>query len=198
MEPSDKGKIYNLLEEFRLQNYYNKFLELGVLDVKDFKDSVTLDDLTALGLTQVEKNRFQKLTDRITQLWSGGSPVMKSPQAYCIKYRFPKCREVKTLGELDPNQNTVEDLKLRIRHQEEVEAGKDICLYTKEGVPLTDDPFFNTWSLRERHLNKESEVYVIFTEKHNIKHIDFQPVQLNIPDSMLGEHTLYCYVMLKV
>ena len=45
---------------------------------------------------------------------------------------------------MDAAQNTVEDLMLRIRHNESVDASKGICLYTVDGMPLTDDPFFNT------------------------------------------------------
>lgn len=46
--------------------------------------------------------------------------------------------------DMDPAQNTVEDLMLRICHQEAIGNSKAVCLYTIEGMPLTDDPFFNT------------------------------------------------------
>ena len=45
---------------------------------------------------------------------------------------------------MDPAQNTVEDLMLRICHLENVGSSKGVCLYTVDGMPLTDDPFFNT------------------------------------------------------
>lgn len=45
---------------------------------------------------------------------------------------------------MDAAQNTVEDLMLRIRHSESVDSSKGVCLYTVDGMPLTDDPFFNT------------------------------------------------------
>lgn len=45
---------------------------------------------------------------------------------------------------MDPAQNTVEDLMLRIGHLETVGNSKGVCLYTIDGMPLTDDPFFNT------------------------------------------------------
>lgn len=48
------------------------------------------------------------------------------------------------LTDMDPVQNTVEDLMLRICHLENVGNTKGVCLYTIDGMPLTDDPFFNT------------------------------------------------------
>lgn len=49
--------------------------------------------------------------------------------------------------DIDPVQNTVEDLMLRIGHLESVGNSKGVCLYTIDGMPLTDDPFFNTCEL---------------------------------------------------
>jgi len=43
--------IYHLLEEFRLEAYYKKFLDMGVTDERDFLDSVTDKDLDTLGET---------------------------------------------------------------------------------------------------------------------------------------------------
>jgi hypothetical protein len=45
---------------------------------------------------------------------------------------------------MDPAQNTVEDLMLRICHLENVGNSKGVCLYTVDGMPLTNDPFLNT------------------------------------------------------
>lgn len=41
--------IYNLLERHRLTAYYNKFLQLGVKDERDFIDSVTDEDINNFG-----------------------------------------------------------------------------------------------------------------------------------------------------
>lgn len=41
--------IYNLLERHRLTSYYNKFLQLGVKDERDFIDSVTDEDINNFG-----------------------------------------------------------------------------------------------------------------------------------------------------
>lgn len=41
--------IYHLLERDRLQSYYNRFLQLGVRDERDFTDSVTDEDLNNFG-----------------------------------------------------------------------------------------------------------------------------------------------------
>lgn len=47
--------IYNLLERHRLQSYYNKFLQLGVKDERDFIDSVTEENLNNFGkITRVK------------------------------------------------------------------------------------------------------------------------------------------------
>lgn len=51
---------------------------------------------------------------------------------------------VKFWTDMDPEQNTVEDLMLRICHLENVGNIRGVCLYTDDGMPLTDDPFFNT------------------------------------------------------
>lgn len=50
---------------------------------------------------------------------------------------------------MDPAQNTVEDLMLRICHLESIGSSKGVCLYTLDGMPLTDDPFFNTCKLTQ-------------------------------------------------
>lgn len=33
---------------------------------------------------------------------------------------------------------------LRICHENKVDRNMSVCLYTADGMPLTDDPFFNT------------------------------------------------------
>ncbi len=50
-------------------------------------------------------------------------------------------------ADMDPAQNTLEDLMLRICVLENVDPSKGVCLYTVDGMPLTDDPFFNTCKL---------------------------------------------------
>lgn len=42
-------KIYALLEKYRLIEFYNRFLQLGVKDEKDFIDSIDGDTLTSIG-----------------------------------------------------------------------------------------------------------------------------------------------------
>lgn len=48
---SQMGAIYNLLEKHRLEAFYNKFLQLGVKDERDFIDGVTDEDLKNLGMS---------------------------------------------------------------------------------------------------------------------------------------------------
>lgn len=43
------GAVFNLLEQHRLQEYYNKFVQLGVKDERDFLDGVTDEDLNNLA-----------------------------------------------------------------------------------------------------------------------------------------------------
>lgn len=43
------GAIFNLLEQHRLESYYNQFIQLGVKDERDFLDGVTDEDLNSLG-----------------------------------------------------------------------------------------------------------------------------------------------------
>lgn len=43
------GAIFNLLEQHRLESYFNQFVQMGVKDERDFLDSVTEDDLNSIG-----------------------------------------------------------------------------------------------------------------------------------------------------
>lgn len=43
------GAIFNILEQFRLESYYNQFFQLGVKDERDFLDGVTDEDLNNIG-----------------------------------------------------------------------------------------------------------------------------------------------------
>lgn len=96
--------------------------------------------------------------------------LRKSLQAYRLYYSFPKYQGRKVIlgkyfgkslkleshndlfcaiiimffTDMDPLQNTVEDLILRISIQENISGNMTACLFTADGMPLTDDPFFNT------------------------------------------------------
>ncbi|KAJ8271129.1 hypothetical protein GJAV_G00123070 [Gymnothorax javanicus] len=159
-------KIFSLLQEFRLERYYSAFIEIGVKDERDFIDSIDDEDLTTLSFSHVEKKKFGKMKARIEKL---GCMVTKSMEEFRLKYRFPKCSEAKELSNIDPSQNTLEDLMIRIGFGEQIGNDKAVCLYTMDGMPLTDDPFFNTWSLKDRHIENGSELYAIFTCKENLR-----------------------------
>ncbi|KAL7858869.1 hypothetical protein AOLI_G00189710 [Acnodon oligacanthus] len=192
----EKQKIFNLLQNHRLEKYYNKFLELGVENEEDFLDSITEKNLEVMGFSQVEKTRFSKLTEFIKRLGTApGLQVKKSLQGYQLYYTFPHCQELKEITGMDPDQNTVEDLMLRICYQEAVGVPMSVCLFTAEGVPLTDDPFFNTWSLRDRHIDHGSKLYAIFTPKENLRDSPQCPKQNNITNE--GPTTIHCHIMLK-
>ncbi|XP_066575897.1 uncharacterized protein LOC136766383 [Amia ocellicauda] len=191
-------RIFSLLQRHRLEKFYNGFLELGVEDEKDFKDSVTEQNLNYLGLSQMEKNRFENMLNYIQRLGNDtldSTGFKKSMEVYSIKYRFPKSSEARIITDMDPSMNTVEDLMLRICHQEHVEHNKAVCLYSQEGMPLTDDPFFNTWSLNDRQIENGSEIYAIFTLKENLTSTVQGAKQIQIPDT--GEDTVRCHIMLK-
>ncbi|XP_061587428.1 uncharacterized protein LOC133452224 [Cololabis saira] len=96
---------------------------------------------------------------------------------------------------MDPEQNTVEDLMLRICYLENVGNNKGVCLYSADGMPLTDDPFFNTWSLKDRHLANGAMIYAIFTPKENLKVAPQMPKQEY--DEMDGTDIIRCHIMLK-
>ncbi|KAG7259237.1 hypothetical protein CRUP_016035, partial [Coryphaenoides rupestris] len=162
--------IYNLLEQFRLEHYYKGCLAMGVTDERDLVDSVTAENLDTMGLSQVEKNRFEKLKDHVRRLRARPDPVavQKTWEEFCLQYTYPHCPEPRYIRDMDPEQNTVEDLMLRICHLENVGNSTGVCLYTVDGMPLTDDPYFNTWSLKDRHITNEDTLYAIFTPKHNL------------------------------
>uniref|UniRef100_W5LVK0 Uncharacterized protein n=1 Tax=Lepisosteus oculatus TaxID=7918 RepID=W5LVK0_LEPOC len=193
-------KIFNLLEKYRLEKYYNAFLELGIEDERDFKDSVTKDNLNTLGFSQMEKNRFESLVDYLKQLGSSRDPearplIRKHLEDYYLKYRTPKSSETKIIRGLDPSQNTILDLILRMCHLENLEKDMTVCLFSHEGIPLTDDPFFNTWSLNDRNIENGSEIYAIFTLKQNVRH-ELQIDKGHFPASS-GEDSIRCHIMLK-
>ncbi|KAM8747665.1 uncharacterized protein AB9X84_015607 [Acanthopagrus schlegelii] len=191
--------VFNLLEQHRLQAYYNKFVQLGVKDERDFLDGVTDEDLNNLGLSQVERNRFSTMRNTIRRLRAPAQPaatsVNKSMESFCLQYTYPKCPEPKYIRDMDAAQNTVEDLMLRIRHSESVDASKGVCLYTVDGMPLTDDPFFNTWSLKDRHIKNGDLIYVIFTPKENLKTAPQLPKR-EVTETY-GSDTVRCHIMLK-
>ncbi|KAJ0055397.1 hypothetical protein NL108_016877 [Boleophthalmus pectinirostris] len=191
-------KIYSLLERHRLESYYFSFVTLGVKEEQDFIDSVTDEDLTSLGLTHVEKNRFREMQRFIGRLRAPvpdtSSSVHKSMKAFSLKYTYPLCPEIKIITDMDPAQNTVEDLMLRIGHAENIGSSKGVCLYTVDGMPLTDDPYFNTWSLQDRHIKDGDLIYAIFTPKENLLTSTNSTIN-TVPLS--GNDTVRCHVMLR-
>ncbi|XP_040038711.2 uncharacterized protein LOC120822836 [Gasterosteus aculeatus] len=191
-------KIFNLLQKHRLESYYNKFREMGVEDERDFIDGVTDDDLMNIGLSQVERNRFCKLKDAIGRLRAppagAAMSVSRSLGCFCLQYTYPKCPEARHITDMDAAQNTVEDLMLRICHLEAVNPSIGVCLYTADGMPLTDDPFFNTWSLKDRHIENGDEIYAIFTPRKNLR-AAHQRSTAEVPRSC-GTDVVRCHVML--
>ncbi|KAL2091999.1 hypothetical protein ACEWY4_011797 [Coilia grayii] len=190
-------RIFNILQKHRLDRYYRKFIDLGVTDEIDFLDGFSEEDLNNIGLSQVEKNRFKNMQELIKRLGNSAAqvmPVTKSVGRFNLFYSFPKCPEPRELKDIDPAQNTVEDLMLRISHQEGIDNSMGVCLFTAEGMPLSDDPFFNTWSLNDRHIETGSHLYAIFTPKHNLKDMPRQP-QTDTNNS--GLNTVRCHIMLR-
>ncbi|XP_054873845.1 uncharacterized protein ube2a isoform X2 [Amphiprion ocellaris] len=191
--------IFHLLKSHRLEAFYNKFLQLGITDERDFIDGVTDEDLTNLGLSHVEKNRFAAMKATIGRFRAPAHPastsVQKSVKSFSVLYTFPKCPQPKHITDMDPAQNTVEDLMLRICHSESIDSSRGVCLYTVDGMPLTDDPFFNTWSLQDRHIKDGDVIYAVFTPKQNL--ITAPPNLVRKVPETYGTDTVRCHVMLK-
>ncbi|KAM8839036.1 uncharacterized protein ACB058_015598 isoform 2-T2 [Synchiropus picturatus] len=97
---------------------------------------------------------------------------------------------------MDPAQNTLEDLMLRICLQEGVENTTGVCLFTSDGMPLSDDPFFNTWSLKDRHIESGSLIYAIFTPKCNLTQAEQKQTQKTEKNESGGD-VIKCSVMLR-
>ncbi|KAG7454163.1 bifunctional E2/E3 enzyme R795-like isoform 3 [Solea senegalensis] len=193
--------LFKLLSQYRLGSYHTPFLQIGVSDEQDFLDSVTDEDLQNLGLSQVEKNRFMAMKSFIqtrgapdSQVQKGTS-VQKSLEVFTLQYTYPKCPQPKHIKGIDPAQDTVEDLMSRICHLENVGRSKGVCLYTIDGMPLTEDPFFNTWSLKDRHIENGAMIYAIFTPKENLREAPQIPHQQFVESS--GEDLIRCHIMLK-
>ncbi|KAM7400412.1 hypothetical protein PAMA_004886 [Pampus argenteus] len=193
------GAVFNLLDKYNLKSYYNQFFQLGVKDARDFLDGVTDEDLNNMGLSKVEKNRFSEMKDFIQRViapqWQDQTvtPVQKS-KSFCLLYTYPKCPQPKEMKGIDPTQNTIEDVMLRICHLENVDNATTVCLYTIDGMPLTDDPFFNTWSLKNRHIQSGAVIYAIFTPKENLKQA---PQPKHEVEETCGKNVVRCHVMLK-
>ncbi|XP_039670716.1 uncharacterized protein LOC120567772 isoform X1 [Perca fluviatilis] len=191
--------IFNILEQFRLDSFYNQFIQLGVKDDVDFLDGVTDADLNNIGLSHVEKNRFSAMKNFIERALERQdqtlTPVQKPLESFCLQYTYPKCPQPKRIADMDPAQNTLEDLMLRIGHLESVGNSKGVCLYTVDGMPLTDDPYFNTWSLKDRHIQSGSVIYAIFTPKENLKRAPQLPKREVV--ETYGGNVVRCHVMLK-
>ncbi|KAL4635362.1 hypothetical protein GN956_G14227 [Arapaima gigas] len=193
-------KIYKLLEESRLEQFYNKFIQEGVKDPRDFLDSFDEEHLNIIGLSNVEKRRFSQMQEKIQKLGSSltllaSAKILKKPgEAYSLTYRFPKCPETRTIGDVDPSQNTFDDLMVRIRFHEAIGNDQAVCLYSAEGLPLTDDPFFNTWCLNDRHIENGAEIYAIFTPKENIQAPVYTLENYELDD---GDENVRCHIMLK-
>ncbi|XP_037314747.2 uncharacterized protein LOC119209467 [Pungitius pungitius] len=193
--------MFNILEQFRLESSYNRFAQLGVKDVEDFLDCITDEDLNSIGLSHVEKNRFSSMKNFIQRLKATGPqvqavmPVQKWLEPFTLQYTYPKCPQPVHIKDMDPAVNTVEDLMLTICHLESVGNSKGVCLYAVDGMPLTDDPFFNTWSLKDRHIENGAVIYAIFTPKENVKRAP------QIPKREVGEtngdDVVRCHIMLK-
>ncbi|XP_059355964.1 uncharacterized protein LOC132095183 [Carassius carassius] len=190
-------KIFNVLHKFRLDKYYKKFIELGIEEELDFLDSVNDKTLKDMDFSQTERTRYDNLVaylKRIVNPETQGMPVTKSLDSFFMSYRFPKCPGIQEITGIDPSQNTVEDLMLRICHENSVDENMSVCLYTADGMPLNDDPFFNTWSLNDRHIASGSELYAIFTPCENLTKLPTQR-QVNIRNE--GQSVVRCHIMLK-
>ncbi|KAI4786394.1 hypothetical protein KUCAC02_037146 [Chaenocephalus aceratus] len=191
--------ILNTLKQFRLESYCNQLVQLGMKETRDFLDSVTDEDLDNMGLSHVEKNRFSAMKTSIQRAKEHQvqtvTPVQKSMESFYLKYTFPKCRKPKTIKDMDPAKTTVEDLMMRICHLESVGNSKGVCLYTIDGMPLTDDPFFNTWSLKDRHIENGAVMYAMFTPKENLKQFPQTPKREVV--ETYGSNMVRCHIMLK-
>ncbi|XP_048013597.1 uncharacterized protein LOC125246667 isoform X2 [Megalobrama amblycephala] len=192
-------EVLTLLKHYKLEKFYEQFVECGIEDVQDFIDGVTDEDLDNMEFDQVQKNEFRNMIEEIQRIGSAPAheePLRKSLQAYSLYYSFPKCQGRKEIHDMDPFQNTVEDLLLRIGIGENIGDDMTVCLFTAEGMPLSDDPFFNTWSLKDRHIDNGSELYAIFTPKENLRGTATDSQQQDCIRNE-GPNTVFCHVMLK-
>ncbi|XP_049328916.1 uncharacterized protein LOC107197390 [Astyanax mexicanus] len=187
-------KIYYLLKDHKLEKYYSKILEKGVKNEQGFLDNITEENMEEMGLSQVDKKQFSKLKEFIRRLGIA-SKEKRNQQAFKVFYTTPRSQAYKELTGMDSEQNTVEDLMLRICHEERDGRGMGVCLFTGEGMPLTDDPFFNTWSLKNRHIESGSKLYAIFTPKENLRESPHCQTQKDVSNE--GPNTIRCHIMLK-
>ncbi|XDV30504.1 hypothetical protein PO909_033424 [Leuciscus waleckii] len=189
-------KIFKTLKMYRLEDYYRKFIDLGIKEELDFVDSVNNETLKDMNFSQTERNRYDNMLAYLKRIGNApGMPVMKSLTSFHVSYRFPKCPEIQEITDLDPSQNTVEDLMLRICHENK--DNMSVCLYTVDGMPLTDDPFFNTWSLKDRHIENGSELYAIFTPSENLVCPTQRKTETDITIKNEGSSVIRCHIMLQ-
>ncbi|XP_063060431.1 uncharacterized protein LOC134453583 [Engraulis encrasicolus] len=188
-------QVFNLMEKHGLEQFYRPFKGLGVKDEGDFNIKISEENLRDIGLSQVDRKRLESLKTEIQRLGIVGAPtITRSLTSFSLKYSFPKCPEARELLGMDP-KNTVEDVMLRIRHEENLSRNMSVCLFTADGMPLSEDPYFNTWSLEHRHIENGSELYAIFTPKENLR----QPPKLpNLPAVYdTYNNVVRCHIMMK-
>ncbi|KAK0143772.1 hypothetical protein N1851_018026 [Merluccius polli] len=202
--------IYNLLEKFRLQTYYNRFLELGVTDERDFIDSVLDEDVDKMGcafqnrLDSSGEESLWKLKDHVKRLRAQARPRVPwtrgrqedgggIPPSIHIPARGVTWDD---FGRLNTSRAAAVWMRCRGLMAEAGSPTASAWLPIRvEGMPLTDDPFLNTWSLKERHIENKDILYAIFTPKQNLE----KNLLLRKPadEEASGEQTVRCRIMLK-
>ncbi|KTF71100.1 hypothetical protein cypCar_00048491, partial [Cyprinus carpio] len=97
MSTDKMAKIFKLLQKFRLDKYYKKFIDLGIEEELDFFDSVNDVTLKTMDFSQAERNRYDNMVAYLRRIGNApvpemqGMPLMKSLNSFHISYRFPKC-----------------------------------------------------------------------------------------------------------
>ncbi|XP_077981610.1 uncharacterized protein LOC144436645 [Glandiceps talaboti] len=98
--------------------------------------------------------------------------------------------ETTLLSGVDPDTFTVENL-IDTVIQSEGRSGQTAQIYTDDGKALTNDPWFNTWSLTKRRIESESLLFVVFSPNRNV-HFRSKPKLSHI----IGQHILSVHVMM--
>ncbi|CAN0424417.1 unnamed protein product, partial [Lampetra planeri] len=154
-------------------------------------------------MTRIQKNRFIRLCQELTQFDTTNTVVYKTsqkPRTFQIYYTLPMTNERKQLHDVNPYTMTIEDLIQTICKEEKVLENMTACLFTDEGIPLTDDSFFNTWSLIDRSIADNANIFAIFTLKENVPGQHFSKggsAQDKYSDPNIGDSTIHCDVSFK-
>ena len=181
-------EVKSLLQEYRLEQLFERLCELGVKSKEDLKEVSVEEDLT--DFTGIQRRRFTKMVQErlsVPTYFDSPSPSTQSlptlpptlpstaraPLArpyregtfsirYCTLQPLFAKRKVQVVRDINPVTMTMQQLVTLICRQEGKGPEVTAELYTFEGVPLSCTTVTSQYTLEEWHVTDGSFFWVIF------------------------------------